>query len=175
MKLDRIDVESLASNPRATFSAWKKYEPIVLAAFAQHPRPYIYQPSSLAPTTVASRLRDAIRGAIAFSYCEPTIPVEELKRWYSEIIIKNDNSQVYVGPAEQTQETLIGAAKSTTPASPYVYTHLTLDEVIAFTVLLSTGRILGPVTVTSPPDLSLLPQRPNVEVLTRPDGSVILL
>lgn len=176
MKLDRIDPIVLASNPRATLDSWKRYEPIVLAAMSQHPRTYSYHPTSLAPTTVCTRLRDAIRGKIAFDYpSEKT--ATEVAEWYSQIVVKNNNENVFLGPQEKVLSELQGIPLGGPPSAPsiYAYSSLSFEEISAFTLLLSANRITGPVTIAQPPDLTLLPERPNVEMLSRPDGSLILL
>lgn len=169
-KLDRIDAAALSSNPRATLQAWKRYEPIVLAAFRMHPRTYVFSPSSLSTATVASRLRDAIRGALAFSY-DSTISPTELSAWYSQIIIKHTKTEVLVGPPEAVTSEI---TESREDARSFSYHTLSFDELIAFTVLLSHGRISGPVTIFQPPDISQLPPQPNVEVMKRTDGSLVL-
>lgn len=172
-KLDRIEpTGELAANPRASLASWLRYSNIVTAAYRQHPRTYIYQPANMAATTVASRIRDAIRGCLAFSY-ESAIPHADLLRWYSEIVIKNDLAQVFIGPPKQLSASLVGAAK--VEDLRYDYDTLTFEEIVAFTMLLSTGRIVGPVKIQNPPDLSLLPERNNVETLPQKDGSLLLL
>ncbi len=169
-KLDRISPETLASNPRASLQSWKRYEAIVVSAFRFHPRTYVFTPSSHSPATVASRLRDAIRGCLAFSYDSP-ISASDLSRWYTEIIIKHTKDAVLIGPvAAVTSEIL----ESREDARTFSFHTLTLDEIIAFTVLLSHGRISGPVTIFQPPDISQLPPQPNVEVMKRLDNSVVL-
>lgn len=172
-KLDRIDPTALATNPRATLSAWKRYEPTVLAAMAQHPRPYVFRPSNMAPSTVASRLRDAIRGKLAFDH-ESVRSVDEVRRWYAEVVVKSDLAQVYIGPLEKVTEILAGDHVSTTPA-PFSFDSLSFEEVSAFALLLSTGRLNGPVEIRCAPDLTLLPMRPNVEQITKPDGTLLLI
>ena len=186
-KLRGIDPTTLVGNPRATLTAWIRYESIVVAAFRQHPSPYRYIPANVSPATVASRIRDAIRGKLAFDYpC--VIPNATLLAWYAEIIVKYDSTQVYIGlPLANTtalegqcipQSPLTSSTK-TNEANPssssHIFDSLTLEELIAFTVLLDTGRILGPVLIHHPPDISLLPDRSNVEILSRPDGALILM
>jgi hypothetical protein len=172
-KLDRIDPAQLAHNPRATLQSWLKYRDVVITAIRQHPKPYIYRPVSMSASSVASKMRDAIRGKLAFNYPDDDVDDLILAKWYSEIIIKHDKENVYIGPPEEIKATLIGA----TPSSPNELTFATLsfEELSAFTLLLSGGRIVGPITCKQPPDLTLLPKRPNVEYLKRPDGSLVLL
>lgn len=171
-KLARTTPESLQGNPRASFAAWKRYEPIVLAAFAQHPRPYIYQPTSMSATTVASRLRDAIRGAIAFEH-QNQIPADLFRSWFTEIIIKQEGEQVYIGPPGETAQILEGSVPQKT--RDLCFDSLSFEEIVAFCILLSTGRLHGPVKIQHPPDISVLPERQNVEILPREDGSLVLL
>lgn len=171
-KLDRIDPKILATNPRASLAAWLKYEPVVTAAFNQHPRPYAYKPLNMSPSSVCSKMRDAVRGRLAFSY-PSTVSDHDLARWYEEVVFKHDKECVYIGPPEEVKTQLIG----TVPESPtsLVFPTLSFEELAAFTLLLSNGRIVGPVRVKQPPDTTLLPKRPNVELMTRDDGSLVLL
>jgi hypothetical protein len=173
-KLDRIDPKVLASNPRASYAAWMKYEPIVIAAFRQHPKTFVYSPTSMTPSSVASKMRDAVRGMLAFAYPCP-IPVLDLANWYNEIIIKHDKEAVYIGVPEKVKSVIRGEQRSPDSASNLIFPTLTFEEVSAFTLLLSTARILGPILIQNPPDLSLLPKRPNVEMMVRNDGSLVLL
>ncbi len=169
-KLDRIDPVALASNPRASLQSWKRYEAVVVAAYRMHPRTYVFSPASHSPSTVASRLRDAVRGCLAFSYDSPISPAD-LARWYSEIIVKHTKTEVLVGPPEAVTSEI---TESREDARSFSYHSLSLDEIIAFTVLLSHGRFSGPVTIFQPPDISQLPPQPNVEVMKRLDGSLVL-
>lgn len=164
-------MESLAGNPRASLSAWLKYEPVVLAAYRQHPKPYSYRPANMAAVTVCSRLRDAVRGCLAFRYsCE--ISHDDLLHWFSEVIFKHDGTNVYIGPPERTLEKLDGEG-SDVPL--YSFKELSLEEIVAFSVLISGNRISGPVFIAAPPDVSLLPSRPNVEVIQKEGGTLMLL
>lgn len=170
-KLNRISMESLANNPRATLSAWLKYEPVILAAFRLHPKPYSYRPANMAAVTVCSRLRDAVRGCLAFKYsCE--IPHDDLLRWFSEVVFKHDGTNVYIGPPERTLEKLEGEG---TDVPIYSFKELSLEEVVAFSVLISGNRISGPIYIASPPDVSLLPTRTNCEVVKKDDGTLMLV
>ncbi len=172
-KLDNIDPQRLANNPRATLQSWLKYRDVVLSAIRSHPKPFIYQPVNMAASSVASKLRDAVRGKLAFNYPDPDITDNTLAKWYSEIVVKHDKENVFIGPPDAVRTTLTGA----TPYDGHEMSFPTLsfEEVSAFTLLLSGGRIIGPVKITQPPDLSLLTKRPNVEILSRPDGSLVLI
>lgn len=172
LKSASYNLATLASNPRASLASWLRYEHIALAAMAQHPRPYVYNPSSMAATTVVSHIRDAVRGAIAFGHCAKK-SVEEIKDWWQETTVRHINNAVVIGPVEKGDKLpLEGVNKSDTTLS---FPSLSLEEVLAFQLLLSNGRLSGPVIISNPPDLSLLPPRPNVEVLEREDKSVVLL
>ncbi len=60
-------------------------------------------------------------------------------------------------------------------APEYAFTVLTFEEIVAFTVLLSSNRLRGPVVISFPPDLTLLRELPNVQILPQSDGSVVML
>lgn len=172
-KLDRIDVVKLVGNPRATLQSWLKYRSVVLAAMQQHPRPYIYTPVNMAASSVCSKMRDAIRGKIAFQYPDSAIDNIILAKWYSEVIFKHDKENVYIGIPEEVNEVLVGVTP--TSASNLVFPTLSFEEVSAFVLLLSGSRIKGPVEVRQPPNLELLQRRPNVEVLSKKDGTLVLI
>lgn len=172
-KLDRTSPETLRANPRATLSSWQKYEQIVKAAMELHPKPYVYPCSTLKPTTIASRLRDAIRGKIAFDYPSEVSTVA-VARWYSEVIIKFDTENVYIGPMEKVTEVLEGHG-SFRGETVMSFPTLLFEEVAAFALLLSNGRLQGPVHIHQPPNLALLSELPNLERITRDDGSLVLI
>ena len=172
-KLDRIDPNHLAGNPRATLSAWLAYEQLVLAAYKMFPKAYVWRPTNKTPSTVSTRLRDAIRGKIAFDY-PSEISTPQLANWYSQIVIKYTKEHVYIGPPEGVQSVLEGSSVTKNSAG-FVYPELSFEEVAAFQLLISNGRLADPVTVIRPPDLTLLPPRVNVEVLNRPDGSIVMI
>lgn len=170
-KLERLDPVRLASNPRASLLSWLKYKDIVLGAMAQHPRPYIYKPSNMTPSSVTSKIRDAIRGCIAFGY--EGVNHSDLAKWWIEVVVKHDNENVYIGPFEEVQSVLSGETVS--KDNGLTFPTLAFEEVAAFQILLSNGRLLGPIRILQPPDISLLPKRPNVVLMPRPDGSLHML
>lgn len=172
-KLDRIDPNQLRGNSRCTLSAWQRYEPLVSAAFAMHPRTYVWSPQNLAPSTVASRLRDAVRGCLAFGY-DTSMPLTDLARWWSEVVVKHDDQTIYIGTQERVLARLRGEDFGPTNAAPgYTFPTLSFEELAAFQLLLSTNKLVGPVIIDSPPDITLLPPRPNVEAVQK-DGKLIL-
>lgn len=171
-KLDNLDPAALVNNPRATLPQWVKYSSIVVAAFKQHPLVYEYKPANMSPATVCSRLRDAVRGCLAFQYpCE--IPHADLLRWYSEVVVKYSTTTVFIGPPKPVIEQL--EAPNQPPAHSYSFDTLSVDELAAFCLLLSTGRLCGPVVVNRAPNIGTLPNYPNIEIMTRPDGALIIL
>lgn len=174
-KLERIDPSLLASNPRASFAAWMKYRDIVEVAYNKHPVPHRFEPANLAAATVTSRIRESVRGAIAFEYpgfCSPA----DLTRWWSETVVKQNGKEVIIGPAEQVAEAVkVKQATPSSTSSGYFYDTLDFEQIAAFCCLISGGLIQGPVVVKAPPDLDLLTDRPNVELMKKPDGSIIIL
>lgn len=174
-KLDRIDPISLASNRRATLNAWLKFEPIIVAAFRQHPKPYVYRPTAMSPFSVCSKARDALRGKLAFDYpCE--VSNDDLRRWYAEVVFKNDNENVYIGLPKMIQEELKGNAVAPQVPKSLTFPTLSFEEIAAFNILISNNRLAGwTIHVVNPPDISLLSERPNVQLIRRNDGSLVLL
>lgn len=173
-KLDRVTPEALRANPRATLSAWQKYEQIVQAAMSVHPKPYVYPCTSLKPATICSRLRDAVRGKIAFDY-PSVLQTNDVARWFSEVIFKYDLENVYIGPMDKVKEVLDGSGMMQGEKA-LSFPTLSFEQIAAFAILLSTQCIQGPVHIHQPPlDISLLPERPNLEMITRKDGSLVLI
>jgi hypothetical protein len=177
VKLQRITASALANNPRCTLRAWLRYKPVVEAAMATFPRPYIYTPQNLAATSVCTKVRDAIRGALCpeFAY-EPEDFRKKLHAWYASIVVKQAGKTVILGPPSRqlTQLSLVGSGDCGSTNS-LTFPNLSLPELDAFSLLLSHNRISGPIIVTSPPDITGLVPRPNVEILTPEDGSVVLI
>lgn len=172
------DPALLLDNPRATYRAWKQYEVLALAALAHFPKTYVFCPHSLRPSTVASRVRDAIRGLLAFNYpilSDPPVSHGTIADWWSRVIVKHNATHVFIGSPDRVLTELTGKAETSTPGLVYKYETLTFEEITAFTILISSGRINGPVIVTSPPDVSLIPERSNVELEVRPDGKLLIL
>lgn len=174
-KLNRLDPNLLQHNPRCGAAAWERYRSLVVAAYRFHPRAYIYKPNNMTPATIASRLRDAVRGAIAFQYnIESDITGEDLSRWWGEVVVKHTKDSVHIGPPNIVRESLSGE-DNTTNNGAMQYSSLSFEEVSAFCLLLSTGRLTGPILITLPPDLSTMAERPNVEMVEKQDGSLMLL
>lgn len=169
-KLSRIDAASLAGNPRATFAAWLRFSTVVKRAMHDHPKPYTITPVSMSPATYASRFRDAVRGAIAFTHSD--IPVDDLARWFGEVVVRHDAKHVYIGPREQKPTDIETASL---PKTEFSFTMLTDMELHCFITLLNNGRITGPIHIQTPNPLWVDPEHPNVTWLQRPDGSLILL
>jgi hypothetical protein len=170
-KLSRIDPRLLSSNPRARLQDWQRYESIIVAAMRQHPKPYFCHPTSLAPTTVCSRIRDAVRGKLAFDY-PSEVDTASVARWWDEVVVKVFDGAVVIGPQSIVEAKL---QEDQSVPKEYFYDSLTLEQVMAFTILLSEGKLTGPIRITNPPDISLLPERNNVEVMPKEDGSLVLL
>lgn len=167
MTFSPTELTLLASNPRASLSSWCRYAHFVRAAIRCSPHPYVFTPTSFSPATVISQIRDAIRGCIAFGY-EPD--VDAISSWWSKTVARKDGDKVVLGPqvkqdrkAEARDESLDGMT----------FTELTLEEVHAFMLLISHGRLSGPVLVLHP---RLIPESiPNCEVIVEKDGRMILL
>jgi len=162
-KLTRVSAESLKGNPRATYAAWQKYEKIVAAAYAVHPQGYTIKPDDMSPATIASRLRDAVRGAIAFEFCS-TIDVQDLARWFDEVIISHTVDSVYIGPKVRSVTAVNVSEVGTEP----VRLHFPETTFRAYATLINGGEVLT---------LVFAPQRdydPNVLAEEYPNVSVML-
>lgn len=170
-KLDSLDPNELAHNPRCTLAAWKKYENIVVCAYKQHPKAYLFRPSHVATSTVASRIRDAIRGALAFGYdCD--VPAIDLLRWWGEVIVKFDKEQVYIGPKKTLAESPLEHTSG--KENGFSYDSLTFAEATAFCILLNTGRLIGPVNIKNPPSGLDLLEYENVQAIDGKPGVILL-
>lgn len=170
-KLSRISGKNLANNPRASLETWLRFSHIIEEAYAKRPLEHTFKPTILAPSTVVSQIRDSLRGAIAFGY-PTTIPADELSAFFSAVTITTDGTTVRIGPRPKPGD----IREESTPAVPsgFAFTTLAPDELDAFELLLSTGRIQGPVKIKQVlHDLSAA--RPNVERVFSADGSLILL
>lgn len=170
-KLENLDASTLAHNPRATLSAWMRYRSLVRAAMLDHPKTLSYIPANMAAATVASRLRDAIRGALVFEY-PLDCTKEDLTKWYSEIVIRHTSTQVFIGPKENKLDALLEV--QTQDLGSLEFASLTHEEYNAFALLLNNGRIQGPIVVRNGPS-TMFTTLPNVEIIHRPDGSLVLL
>lgn len=168
-KLDSLDPKRLACNPRASLLAWLKFEPIVIAAINQHPNKFTYLPTTMSPYSVTSKIRDAIRGKLAFDYPSP-LATSVVKEWWGSVVVTNDKTKVYIGAKETKPGILSGV---TTADYAYCFDYLATDELAAVELLLGRGRIKGPIRVEDPPNP--LPALPfNVERVMR-DKTLILL
>lgn len=172
-KLDNLTPSALSSNLRASISSWQRYERIVERAFHVHPQQFVFTPTLFSPATVASQMRDAIKGAIVFKY-PTTLSENDLVRWFSETTIRHDKEKVYIGPRKKEKVTCEITEERETELS---FQTLSLNELNAFILLLGNERIKGPVVVRKCDALRLheVPPHPNVEIITKPDGSIILL
>lgn len=170
-KLLRLDRNALASNPRATLRCWERHKPIVLAAMAIHPKPYIYDAKDLSAASVVTKLRDAVRGCLCFSY-DPE-RYEALRSWFHEVVFRANGKSVIIGPPSRELSVLEVEASGSTNALSFA--SLTPDEISAFTLLLSHSRIHGPIIIQHPPGIADIAERVNVEVVLQEDGSIVLL
>jgi len=127
------------------------------------------------PSTVCTRLRDAIRGAIAFNFpiSDDSLSHADLTRWYSEVVFKFDQENVYIGPVEEIKETLDGGTIRN--EAVLSFPTLEFEEICAFSLLLSNNRLQGPIVILQPPRYNPSSRRPNLERLERKDGSLVLL
>ncbi len=165
---------SLSSNPRATLSCWLRLQDVIHQAYKSFPSPFLYTPQNLSCSSFIIMARDAIRGAIAFSYpsfCTPS----ELQEWNSQVIFSKHLSQVYIGLKNKPDLSAITGTTSEISSSPYQFTTLTLQEIYSFCILLSSGRLQGPVEIVSPPPSIDFSPFVNLEKIYKPNGTLVLL
>jgi hypothetical protein len=172
-KLNHLRPSSLSSNPRASLSSYLRFRDTIESAASGHPLPHVCIPSSLAPSTFISRIRDAVSGLLAFDYpC--SVDKDRLSLWWSEVVVAPDPTNpkaVIIGPKTSVVEKV--NAPTPIPQGMMSFTTLVQDEFDAFCLLLSRGRIQGPVHVKD--GGWSYATAPNVEVLRRPDGSIVLI
>jgi len=171
-KIHRIVPSSLAHNQRATLAPWQRYEALVLRAYDAAPAPVRFKPSGLSAESVVSKVRDAIRGMIAFSY-PSRVTSDELSAWWSTVIVRRIDDEVYIGPRLRYDSELTAKAEHTR----YEYDTLSQSEMRCFAVLLSAGRINGPITIRKPlvPDPSVFDGLTNAEPINMPDGTLLII
>lgn len=172
-KLLRITPETLANNPRASLNEWLRFSHIVKDAMLQHPQSFFYKPETMSPNTLESRIRDAIRGCICFSY-DPNS--DAIRTWFNEVIFSHTKTLLIIGPKKKQGSPPIEGTQSNKSKSSvsYSYPSLTQHEYNAFITLLAANHINGPVIVDDPKNLELS-DSPFVESLIRPDGKLIIL
>ena len=126
----------------------------------------------LSVQTVTSKLRDAVRGAIAFAYCtEPS--VEDLTNWWSKVIVRPEGEQVHIGPRTPLKETY--TTESAAPKTGFVFDTLTAEETQAFALLLNNGRISGPITIRKPKHEPVLSALFNVDIVRLKNGHLQII
>lgn len=171
---DADTIRSLSVNPRATLVAWERFSHIVVSAFQASPAPFTYLPTGLSPYSVASKIRDAIRGKLAFDYpC--VIDNDVLTKWWEGVVVTNTKEKVTIGPRKRDLPAVDGTVHGD---AAFIFDTLPFPELDAFELLLSTGRIKGPILLTKPPigvEEGVNSIYPNVERIFRPDGKLILL
>lgn len=178
-KLDNLDPASLSSNPRATESAWRRYEKMILAAYNHRPKPFIIVASlyNLSPHTLCSRIREAIRGKLAFDY-PSEVSAAELKAWYHHNTVSYTIDTVIIGPKSK----LVNPPLEPPPTqnhSDLQFDSLNVEEFMAFAFLVNSGKLQGPVLIrrldTSIDWQARLSGLSNIQILNRPDGSTVLI
>lgn len=168
-KIDNISRAALAGNPRASLTAWLKYEQIVVAAYERHPSPFVYTPTSMTPASVASKLRDAVRGKIAFDY-PSSVATENISSWWSEVVVHFDDTRVFITKPGVKKTEIFGVAIGD---YAHCFDYIITDELAAIELLLSRGRLKGPIRIEQPPQV-LPALLPNVERVMRATTLILL-
>lgn len=173
-KRESEDLARLAQNPRASLISWERYAPVVRRAFESYPEPCVLDPLTIQPNTFESRIRDAIRGAIAFDYPRDFAYGTKLAEWWKMVVVRQTivPPRVIIARKENKQLPPIEVKEKTQGLE---FTELTLEEWRAFILLVNNGRLQGPITVRSKPNTTTIQLPPNVQLLPRPDGSIIIL
>ena len=170
-KLQRVSPDALKGNPRATYAAWQKYEPIVKEAYSLHPKGYTFKPYNMSPATVASRLRDAVRGAIAFEFSS-SIDVQDLARWFDEVIVSHTTEEVYIGPKVKVKNVDVILETPDDPVRP----HFPETTFRAYATLINSGEQMS--LTFAPPigynPLAVALEFPNVSVMLNKQGNYVM-
>lgn len=171
VKEQNLAPENLTSNPRATLGAWNKYHKVVESAITSPENPVKITPQSVTTGTFVTRLRDAIRGCIAFSYplLSDQYSHEDLKEWFIRMTFWFSNEHVFIGNRKKNDQPVVARVEK----AGFHFESLTTAEIYAFQVLLSSGRLKGPVEVDVAPTLEPC-EIVNVQILHRDKGFIIL-
>lgn len=162
----------LADNPRASLSAWERFRPHIIRAISSYPNRVTISPTTLRACTYESRVRDAIRGAIAFGYEISPHSTELLIDWYSKIVIRSTLTTVVIGPPSALDDESGLTVQDDHIAVIETHTKVSVAERDAFVLLIASGR-LGSVTLDSTwPGWQ--PDHPNV-IATIVDEKTILI
>lgn len=117
-------------------------------------------------SSIVSKIRDAVRGAIAFNYVDD---VESLRDWFDKVEFRIFGAGLVIGPKETRKVEPLKEKKT-----GYKFTALSLDELNAFALLLATEKIVGPVEVESCIATYQSPY-PNCFAQYQPNGTLLLL
>lgn len=174
MTKKELNLSLLAENPRASLASWLRFRDHVIQAIEWYPQSLILHPISLRPSTYTSRVRDAIRGAIAFGYPCGTYSTDALLTWYTQISVRFTKTTVIIGPRDAVEEIAPNEVK---PISLLEDAHRPIGvsptERDAIVVLVGSGRLASGVTLATVwPGWQ--PDNPNV-IATVKDGKTILI
>lgn len=141
-KLNRIDPTDLAYNPRANLSSWQRFQPLVEQAYETYPKPFIFTSTGWSPESIISKIRDAIRGKIAFDY-PSKYTADEVITWWEKVIVRRIENKIYIG------ERIKDVKKINPDAVKTKYEFKTLEPIHlrCFALLLDAGLIEGPIIV----------------------------
>lgn len=161
--------------------AFRRYEACIAQVVTQWPTPVVFDPAraQLSLETFTCRLRDAITGAMKYSYTSEDFDVLRLFDIHDELVVAQRDGKVVVGPKE--------ALKSFTPVQPihaaskgqdvYDLKNPTRAVLEAFCLLLSE-RLLGKPVVVHLMDPQLLTEmqgKYDIDASLNPDGSVLII
>jgi hypothetical protein len=168
----KLELRSVSNNPRCTLAAWQRYAPSVLAAYWASPEPYIFKLPGFSVQSVVSKLRDAVRGKLAFDYPCP-VSNEALASWWADTIVKPYGDEVYIGPRPVKQTEPIEPESKN--KNPYFFRTMSQRHAAMFAELLNAGLVQGPITirrVEADPDISSMF---NVDLIHLPDGTLQII
>lgn len=151
---------------RLSEACFRVYEPVILAFVRSWPSPVTFHPAPLRTTTAQARLRDSLlslrKRQWSFNVA-PDFNYEKFNSIYDKkaFLITYTDTTVTIGPRNPTA---FRAERTDKSDDGYTLSDWTPQDVIAFSYLLSRGKINGPVRVTPPISSELISSLSSLDV-----------
>lgn len=171
------------TEPRFSFEAWQKYEPIIAAWLSYHPAGYCFRPQGLSIETCIPRLRDAVKSALNNNFPSNLLDLKRLREVWPTVVVTRDavlNDVVRIGPPLKISSPPLGhTATSPSPDQKLIETEeptLHLDD-LPFSMLsamhlvnmgIFKGNVIAPNSVRDVFDTALN-THPNLSILSESD------